>query len=210
MPLPNSRPIIGLGENALFVDSYFMKLALAEAKKADLRGEVPIGALVVREISTNNLDKQGINNSCHLSYEILSSDSNRVEAQRDASAHAELLAMRRAAHKNDAASWRLLNATLYTTVEPCAMCLAAAQSFRVRRIVYGAPDMRLGAISTYLHLLDKPHPFHNIHEVIRGVHEEESATLLRDFFRRQRRKRKARVYRPTHRWLRSIVSTFKF
>ena len=171
------------------VDSHFMKLALAEAKKAGTRGEVPIGALVVRSLEDDrkgemsDVTKTGF-------FQILSAGSNRVEERRDASAHAEMLAMRKAATSNDDASWRLLNTTLYTTVEPCAMCLAAAQAFRVGRIVYGAPDLRLGAIDTYVNLLQYPHPFHNIDEVVRGVHQEESAALLRSFFQRQREKKK--------------------
>ena len=173
------------------IDSHFMKLALDEAKKAGQRGEVPIGALVVRSVDTNAVVCDQTTTARNTSmFQILSADSNRVEERRDASAHAEILAMRHAAANNQDASWRLLNTTLYTTVEPCVMCLAAAQAFRVGRVVYGAPDLRLGAIDTYMNLLEHPHPFHTIEDVERGVYQEESAELLRSFFRTQREKRK--------------------
>ena len=185
------------GANA--ADSVFMQLALVEARKAAKRGEVPIGAVVVRSLDheigedTNKLEK--------CSFQVLSRASNQVEERRDASAHAEILAMRKAATNNADASWRLLDTTLYTTVEPCVMCLSAAQAFRVGRIVYGAPDLRLGAIDTYANLLDQPHPFHNIDHVVRGLHEYDSARLLRDFFRQQRvaKKKKQKSIRARNR-----------
>ncbi|CAB9523893.1 specific adenosine deaminase [Seminavis robusta] len=166
------------------VDSHFMKLALSQAQQAADRGEVPIGALVVRPLPQHHY----VNNSNRTQYQILSSASNRVEELRDASAHAEMLALRKAA--NTMRAWRLLNqTTLYTTVEPCPMCLAAAQGFRVHRIVYGAPDLRVGAIDTYLQLLDIPHPYHTIQHVVRGVHANESAALMRTFFRKRRKEK---------------------
>ena len=199
------------------VDSYFMNMALSEAQKAMQRGEVPIGAVVVRPIVGNindrshsqRLDKQPDNDDNDSaitqkriqqspprhaeSFQILGRASNRVEQDCDASAHAELLAMRHAArYNNGATNWRLINATLYTTVEPCPMCLAAAQAFRIGRIVYGAPDLRIGAIDTYLQLLDVPHPIHTIQNVTRGVYEQQSAELLRSFFQRQRQTQKQR------------------
>ena len=172
------------------VDSHFMKLALDEARKAAMRGEVPIGALVVRSMGNDGATNGGSTNRTSM-FQVLSADSNRVEEKRDASAHAEMLAMRKAAWHNQDATWRLLNTTLYSTVEPCVMCLAAAQAFRVGRIVYGAPDLRLGAIDTHMKLLDHPHPFHTIDKVDRGLFEEESAELLRGFFQAQRAKKKA-------------------
>lgn len=181
----NDNTIPGVSQ----IDSHFMTLALDEAKKAGQRGEVPIGALVVRSVDPDT-DGYATDSSIKTSmFQILSADSNRVEERRDASAHAEILAMRHAAANNQDASWRLLNTTLYTTVEPCVMCLAAAQAFRVGRVVYGAPDLRLGAIDTYMNLLEHPHPFHTIEDVERGVYQEESAELLRSFFRTQREKR---------------------
>lgn len=182
------------------IDSHFMRLALDEAKQAALRGEVPIGALVVRSVS--NADTNIIGNANRTSmFQVLSADSNRVEEKRDASAHAEMLAMRYAALQNQDASWRLLNTTLYSTVEPCVMCLAAAQAFRVGRIVYGAPDLRLGAVDTHMKLLEHPHPFHTIDDVKGGVYQEESADLLRRFFRAQRTNKRDAERRRTSRTL---------
>jgi tRNA(adenine34) deaminase len=149
-----------------------MNLALLQAQQAGEKGEVPIGALVVQRRESGDLI-------------ILSAAHNLVETRHDASSHAELLALRQAAKKIK--NWRLLNTTLYTTLEPCPMCLSAAQAFRVSTIVYGAPDLRLGAIDTYIRLLDVRHPIHNIDDVVPGILQEESSFLMRSFFRQRRR-----------------------
>ena len=84
-------------------------------------------------------------------------------------------------------NWRLLNTTLYSTLEPCPMCLAAAQAFRCKSVVYGAPDLRLGAVKTHIKLLEMAkHPYHDI-EASGNVLEEESATMMKDFFRERRK-----------------------
>jgi tRNA(adenine34) deaminase len=153
----------------------FMGMALEQARKAGSRGEVPIGAVIVERTQDGK---------CH----VLSQACNMVETQHDASAHAELLALRQAGRR--ANNWRLPNATLYTTLEPCPMCLTAAQAFRVNSIVYGAPDLRLGAVETHLRLLDVTHPFHTIGEVVPGISADESANLLKDFFRKRRKESK--------------------
>ena len=111
---------------------------------------------------------------------------NVISRNHDAAAHAELLALRDAARvlKN----WRLRDCVLYSTLEPCPMCLAAAQAFRVEQIVYGAPDTRLGAHVTFMKLLDDyQHPYHTIQSVVPGVLDDESAGMLRDFFRSRRK-----------------------
>lgn len=154
----------------------FMEIALAQAKKARDKGEVPIGAIVVGRRSTDGESGE---------LKVLARACNHVETNHDASAHAELLALRKAASKTK--NWRLTNTTLYSTLEPCPMCLAAAQAFRVSRIVYGAPDLRLGAIKTHIQLLEVNHPYHNIAEVIPDVCAEESAEMLRSFFRERRK-----------------------
>jgi tRNA(adenine34) deaminase len=159
--------------NDTAIHHFFMNMALKEAQRADRLGEVPIGAVVVLPLSNPR------------TFEVLARASNLVETNRDASAHAELLAMRQACQQ--LGNWRLLNATLYSTLEPCPMCLAACQGFRVSDIVFGAPDVRLGAVETHMQLLDVPHPFHNITTVTKGVHAEESAQLLQDFFRKRRK-----------------------
>ena len=158
-------------KNETQVHIHFMTLALEQARKAGELGEVPIGAIVVQRDEIGN-------------YVILSEAHNLVERQFDASSHAELLAMRQAAKKIK--NWRLLNTTLYTTLEPCPMCLSAAQAFRVSSIVYGAPDLRLGAIETHLRLLDIRHPIHNIDDVVPGVLGNQSAAMMRSFFRQRR------------------------
>ena len=155
----------------------FMGIALEQARKAAQRQEVPIGAIVVQRVWNDRSNK--------VSYRILSQAGNSMEGKKDASAHAELLAMRRAAKK--LGNWRLLNTTLYSTVEPCPMCLSAAQAFRVEEIVYGAPDLRLGAIETYMQLLDDyRHPIHTVDRVVPGVMKNESAAMMRSFFRQRR------------------------
>lgn len=159
--------------NETAVHEHFMKLAMRQAQRAEKRGEVPIGAIVVQ--------RNGAGWPI-----VLSEAHNLVETQYDASSHAELLALRQAAKKLK--NWRLLNSTLYTTLEPCPMCLSAALAFRVSSIVYAAPDLRLGAIKTHIRLLDVQHPMHAIDEVIPGVLENESAALMRSFFRKRRQK----------------------
>ena len=174
----------------LDIHSEMMGYALEEARVAGQMGEVPIGAIVVREIqpgetvlSSGNRSSQTNTNTNTRQFELISTGRNLVETNMDASAHAELEAMKKAASHVE--NWRLLNATLYSTLEPCPMCLAAAQAFRCKSVVYGAPDMRLGAVETHIRLLDNKHPYHNV-EAIGGVLAEESAAMLRDFFRRRR------------------------
>jgi Cytosine/adenosine deaminases len=192
-----------------YIDDHFMGLALEEAKEAGYsHDEVPIGAIVVIPSSNNNSSRSippptttGPHHEDTLShpeekfsttrhFKILSKGQNQIETQYDASAHAEMQALRMASRTIQ--NWRLLNATLYTTLEPCPMCLSAAQAFRVSRIVYGAPDLRLGAVETYMKLLDYPHPFHgsDAMEVVGGVKCEEARMLLVDFFRQRRRRNK--------------------
>jgi tRNA(adenine34) deaminase len=166
------------------VDDYFMYLALREAERAAKEyNEVPIGAVIVRQKPT-----QWHTLSRETSFEVLSVASNRVETHYDASAHAELIALQQAARK--IGNWRLYNTTLYSTLEPCPMCLSAALNFRVDRIVYGAPDFRLGAIETFNNSLIEQHPYHTIHRIDKGVMAEESAQLLQNFFRKRRKEAK--------------------
>lgn len=173
------------------IHSEMMRYALEEARVAGQMGEVPIGAIVVREIqpgretvlSSGNRSSQTTTNTNTRQFELISTGRNLVETNTDASAHAELEAMKKAASR--VGNWRLLNATLYSTLEPCPMCLAAAQAFRCKSVVYGAPDMRLGAVETHIRLLENKHPYHDV-EAIGGVLAEESAAMLRDFFRRRR------------------------
>jgi tRNA(adenine34) deaminase len=165
-----SDPLNG-SNNQTEIHVHFMSMALEQARKAGERGEVPIGAVIVQRNENGG-------------FVLLSEAHNLVERNFDASSHAELLAMRQAARKIH--NWRLLNTTLYTTLEPCPMCLSAAQAFRVSTIVYGAPDHRLGAIETHMRLLDIRHPMHNIDDVVPGVLGNQSAAMMRSFFRKRR------------------------
>ncbi len=139
-----------------------MEIALAEARAAAARGEVPVGAVVT--------DAAG---------RVLARAGNEVEARRDASAHAEMLALRAAA---GAAGEKVLPAaTLHVTLEPCAMCAAAASLFRVRRVVFGAYDPKGGGVEHGPRLFSQP-TCHHAPEVVGGVREAEAAALLRSFF----------------------------
>ncbi|CAJ1947475.1 unnamed protein product [Cylindrotheca closterium] len=182
-------------KNATSHHPRFMELALKQAKKAWEKGEVPIGAVVVGRSEDGE-------------FKVVSKAHNNVETEFDASAHAELLALRKAASK--ARNWRLTNTTLYTTLEPCPMCLAAAQAFRVSSIVYGAPDLRLGAIKTHMQLLEVDHPYHTIEEVVPDVYSEESAAMLRSFFRARRQRSSNSMKRePRHGVLKRFFSNIR-
>lgn len=173
------------------IHEHFMKIALQEARYAAKSNEVPIGAVVVRNIteetnsSASHLDRHnGKQQRQQHVFQILSTGRNKVEGEWDASAHAELVALRQAARRLK--NWRLLNCTLYSTVEPCPMCLSACQAFRLGRLVCGAPDLRLGAVGTHMRLLDVVHPFHNVSVTQMGVLKDDCADIMRSFFRARR------------------------
>ncbi len=140
-----------------------MALALDQARQAAARGEVPVGAVV--------LGPDGA---------VLAAAGNRVEAMRDAAAHAEMLALREAAQVVGSA--RLAGCDLVVTLEPCAMCAAAAGLFRIRRLVFAAYDPKGGGVEHGPRVFDAPGCLHRP-EVVGGVRESEAAVLLRDFFR---------------------------
>ena len=145
-----------------------MRLALRAAREAAGRGEVPVGAVVAR------------------GEEVLALASNEREATGDPTAHAELLAIRRAAAA--LGGWRLTGCTLYSTLEPCPMCAGAAWAARLSRIVYAAPDPKAGYAGT-LHNTPSDRRLNHSASVLGGLLAQESATLLRDFFRERRLKR---------------------
>ena len=149
-------------------DEAAMAIALDEARAAAARGEVPVGAVVVDDTTGTIIARAG----------------NAVEASHDATAHAELRAMRAAAQSVQ--NWRLQDATLYCTLEPCVVCLGAAYAFRIPKIVFGASDHRLGAAGSWLNLPEETHPFHAL-DIRGGVCAEESSKLLKDFFKERRR-----------------------
>jgi tRNA(adenine34) deaminase len=142
-------------------DLEFMKSALDEARAAGSRGEVPIGAVVV------------------LNEEIVASAGNRTILDCDPTAHAEVVALREAAHK--IGNHRLLGTTLYATIEPCAMCAGAMIQARISRLVYGADDPKAGAVRSCFSILEHEKLNHRV-DVTSGVLAEESVELLRAFF----------------------------
>lgn len=148
-------------------DIYFMKEALKEAKKAMADDEVPVGAVLV------------------VGGKIISRGRNQVELLNDATAHAEMICMTSGAAEQG--NWRLNEATLYCTLEPCCMCAGAMLSSRLKRLVWGAPDLRLGANGSWIDVFATKHPMHTL-EIVSGVLQEESAELLRQFFQKQRKK----------------------
>ena len=147
-------------------DLTWMRRALSLAEKASEVGEVPVGAVIVR---------QG---------EMLGEGWNRPIGDCDPTAHAEIVAMREAATK--LGNYRLTGSTLYVTIEPCTMCLGAMIHARVERLVFGATEPRAGAVQSQLQLLDQSHYNHRI-SWVGGVMAEESSQLLKEFFQKKRR-----------------------
>lgn len=152
-------------------DEIFMQHALIEAKKAFLMNEVPIGAVLVIE------------------NKIISSAHNKTMQTKKMTGHAEIICMEAASQiLND---WRLVNANLYVTVEPCYMCAGAAILGRVKRIIWGTEDSRFGACGSLSNIFEKRHPIHQV-EVSGGLFAEESRELIQSFFRKKREENRAR------------------
>ncbi|WP_336776753.1 MULTISPECIES: tRNA adenosine(34) deaminase TadA [unclassified Paenibacillus] len=150
-------------------DQAWMQLAIEEAKKAEQIGEVPIGAILV---------KNG---------EVVGRGYNLRETNHDPTAHAEMVAIREACERLGA--WRLLDCTLYVTLEPCPMCAGAIVQSRVKRVVYGTGDPKAGCAGTLMNLLQEPR-FNHETELTSGILQPECAELLTNFFRNLRNKRK--------------------
>jgi tRNA(adenine34) deaminase len=146
-------------------DLEYMHLAIVQAQAAALRGEVPVGAVIVRND------------------QILAAAGNRTITDCDPTAHAEIVALREAAR--NAANHRLPGAALYVTVEPCAMCAGALVQARIARLVYGADEPKGGAVRTCLRVLDAPALNHRV-EVVPGLLAAESVQLLQTFFASRR------------------------
>jgi tRNA(adenine34) deaminase len=146
-------------------EEYFMRLALREAERASEHGDVPIGAVVVR------------------GGEVIAAGRNERELRQDPTAHAEILALREAAQA--LGSWRVLETTLYVTLEPCAMCAGAIVLARVPRVLYGASDPKAGAAGSVLDVLSEPRLNHRP-EVAGGVLGDECGALLSGFFAARR------------------------
>ena len=145
-------------------DEEFMKMALDEAELARDAGEIPVGAVIVKD------------------GEVIARAHNLCEAQNDPTAHAELLAIRAAGEK--LGTWRLSSCTLYVTLEPCPMCTGAAVNARVKRIVFGAKDPRAGACGSLCNL--PAYPLECKPEITHGVLDVPARELLRAFFAQKR------------------------
>jgi tRNA(Arg) A34 adenosine deaminase TadA len=148
-------------------DEYFMQCALALAKQAQAAGEVPVGAVIV------------------LNDEIIAQGANCPISTHDPSAHAEIMAIRKAAEKIE--NYRLIDTTLYVTLEPCMMCAGAMVHARVKRLVFGAADPRTGVASSRLNAFDQPFLNHQI-EYSGGVLAAECGAILSAFFKARRNK----------------------
>lgn len=146
-------------------DRKFMFLAIEEASRAFANDEVPIGAVLV------------------IDHQVISTGRNNVETKQRATAHAEIECIHNATKK--IGNWRLLNATMYVTIEPCIMCIGALTLSRVKRVVWGAPDPRHGGCKSLLDIEEIKHPIHQV-EVEGGLLEEESKALMKQFFKQKR------------------------
>lgn len=152
-------------------DIQFMKYAIEEAKKAKEINEVPIGAVLVKND------------------EVIATGYNVREAKQQTLSHAELIAIQKANEKLN--SWRLDDCTLYVTLEPCPMCAGAIVQARIKRVVYGAKDLKAGCVGTLMNLLNEER-FNHQAEFRSGVLEEECRQLLTSFFKKLRKKKKSK------------------
>jgi len=150
------------------LDEFFMNFALAEARRAADVGEVPIGAVIVIE---NQIAGRG---------------HNQPISSHDPTGHAEIIAIREASQQ--IGNYRLLDATLYVTIEPCAMCAGALVNARIKRLVYGAPDTRAGAVDSVFQLCSNSSLNHQV-DVTSGILTEACRELMQTFFKQRRRER---------------------
>ena len=150
------------------IDKYFMKLALNEAYKAYKIEEVPVGAVIVKD------------------NRVIATGFNMKESLKDATAHAEMVAIKRASEVLN--GWRLLGATMYVTIEPCPMCAGAIVNSRLDRLVIGAKDLKMGVCGSVLNITQNPNLNHRV-EMKWGVLEDECSFIMKDFFKKLRNKR---------------------
>ncbi len=151
-------------------DEYFMRQAMRLAAKAEEQGEVPVGAVLVKD------------------GKVIAQGWNRSIGNHDATAHAEMQVLREAGEALQ--NYRLLDTTLYVTLEPCPMCAGALLHSRVKRIVFGAPDLKAGAAGTVLNIFTSPAAYHYA-TVENGLLEDECREQLQAFFKRRRKEIKA-------------------
>ncbi len=147
-------------------DDFYMGWAITQAKQAGATGEVPIGAVVVMDD------------------EVISCAHNHRETWRDATAHAEVIAIREACNK--LGCWRLTGATLYVTIEPCPMCAGALVMSRIERLVYGSADVKAGAVESLFNIVQNKSLNHQL-SVTAGVRADECSALMKNFFKMRRK-----------------------
>lgn len=150
----------------------FMQLAFKQAEQARLQGEVPIGAIIV--------DKNGT---------VIGKGYNRRELDEDATHHAEVLAIREACKNVN--SWRLIDCSLFVTLEPCTMCAGAIINSRIKDVYYGAFDSKAGAAGSVVDLF-KVKKFNHHPEIYGGIYQPQAAQMLKDFFKEIRKKQKSK------------------
>jgi tRNA(adenine34) deaminase len=149
-------------------DLFYMQEALKEAGKAYQKGEVPVGAVLVFQ------------------NKIIARGHNQVELLKDATAHAEMLCIGSGSAALE--NWRLLDTTLYCTIEPCCMCAGAMFLSRIKRLVWGARDLRHGAHGSFVDVFSLKHPTHHI-EITPGIMQEACGAIMQEFFRERRNKK---------------------
>lgn len=152
------------------LEEFFMKEALKEAKKAYQKEEIPVGAVIVKD------------------GKIIARGHNLKETKVNTLKHAELVAIEKASKKMK--NWRLENCQLYVTLEPCPMCTGAIIQARIEKLIIGTMDEKTGACGSVLNLLE--YPFNHQVEVITGIQQKECASMLKDFFKELRNKKKSR------------------
>lgn len=152
-------------------DAFWMSLAVQLTEQAKQKGEVPVAAIIVKD------------------GELLATGVNSPIENNDPTAHAEVNALRSAGHILE--NYRLVDTTLYVTLEPCPMCAGAIVHSRVKRVVFGAPDLRTGAAGTVFNLLDSDLLNHRC-EIVSGVREDECAHILKSFFKERRMQKKCK------------------
>ncbi|MDC9597172.1 tRNA adenosine(34) deaminase TadA [Xenorhabdus anantnagensis] len=153
-----------------YSDEYWMRRAMDLAMQAQAKGEIPVGAVLVAD---NKVIAEGFNHPI---------------TDHDPTAHAEIIALRRGGIQSQ--NYRLLNTTLYVTLEPCVMCAGAMVHSRIQRLVYGASDMKTGAAGSLIDILRHPGMNHQI-EITAGVLAEECSAMLSSFFKQRREQHKA-------------------
>lgn len=160
------------------IDEYWMNQAIKLAQNAQDAGEIPVGALLVKD------------------NQLIASGWNRSIENHDPTAHAEIMALQQAG--STLSNYRLLNTTLYVTLEPCIMCAGAMIHSRIGRLVYGAKDFKTGACGSYIDLVTRPGLNHYI-DVTAGVHEEACSEMLSAFFKMRRaQKKRTKAFNSTN------------